>query len=216
MSTTAEFAYHSIRKKLFQGGLVSGQRVSQVQIARELGCSTVPVVEALRRLESDGLLIKEPRKMAKVRVLVAAEVKGLYLLRQALEMTAIELCIQAIEDQEIEQLEQLEQQFEQAAADRDVTRATQFDMEIHRFIVRCARCPLFQEELDRLMLIERTVPGEPLEENRWKRYGQSHRRIIEAIVDRDQEVGQVLMKKHIQNGYEETLERIRRSSRMPD
>jgi len=216
MSTTAEFAYRSIRENLLRGNFSPGQRVSQVRIASELKCSTVPVVEALRRLESDGLLTKEPRKMAKVRVLLTTEVKGLYLLRQALEVTAVQLCTQAIEDQEVEQLQQLEQQFEQAVANRDHTSATQLDIEIHWLIVQCARCPLFQEELNRLTLIERTVPGEPLEENIWKRYGQSHRRIIEAIADRDSDVAQVLMKKHIQNGYEETLQRIRKDSGATD
>ena len=64
MSTTAEHAYQSLRRMVVKGELAAGQRVSQLRVARQLGCSTVPVVEALRRLESEGVLVKEPRKMA--------------------------------------------------------------------------------------------------------------------------------------------------------
>ena len=233
MTTTAELAYRSVRQMLFDGHLQAGQRVSQQRLARKLNCSKAPIVEALRRLESDGLLVKEGRKMAKVRVLLASEIKGLYLLRQSLEMTAIQLCTEAIDDQEIRQLLQLEQKFEAAAANRELRQATQLDMEIHRFIVRCARCPLFQQELDRLMVIERTIPGDIADErewekyldstmaspgisesessgdSNWKKYGQSHKSLITAIADRDSELAQMLMKKHIQNGYKETLERLR-------
>ena len=46
--------------------------------------STVPVVEAMRRLESEGLLVKQARKMAKVRELSATDPEGLYLLREGL------------------------------------------------------------------------------------------------------------------------------------
>ena len=207
MSTTAEFAYRSLRKMVLNGELAPGQRVSQLRIARELRCSTVPVVEALRRLESEGLFVKDPRKMARVRVIVAAEVEGLFLIRQALEMASARLCAQRIEDEGIEQLKTLAEKFEHAAAGQDSRLADQLDMEIHLAIVRFARCPLLEQELDRLHLIERTVPGGLTSPVDWNTYRTSHNALIQAIAHRDPEAAEYLMKKHIDVGFRQMLDR---------
>lgn len=206
MSTTAEHAYRSLRRMVVQGELVAGQRVSQLCVARQLGCSTVPVVEALRRLESEGVLVKEPRKMARVRTLDPDELEGLYLARQALEMVAARLCAQRINEEDIEPLQQLMNRLEVAAEDRDYVTADQLDMELHHYIVRCARCPLVEQELGRLMLIERTVRSPFPASFDWKLYYTSHNAIVHAIAHRDPESAEYLMKKHIQVGYEQSLD----------
>jgi len=206
--STADFAYQSIRKMLSVGQLSAGQRVSQLRIAKELRCSTMPVVEALRRLESEGLLVKEPRKMARVRVLVAEELEGLYLTRQALEMAAARMCAQRIEDAEIGHLMELGTSFEGAAAQRDNTACDALDIEIHHFIVHCARCPIVETELSRLMLIERTVPGNALPRD-WERYRVSHNALIQAIGHHDPDAAEYLMKRHIEVGFADMLQRVR-------
>ncbi len=212
MSTTAEHAYRSLRRMVIKGELAAGERVSQLRIARQLGCSTVPVVEALRRLESDGVLVKEPRKMARVRVIESDELEGLYLARQALEMVAARLCAQRIKDDELEPLEQLVDRLEVAAENHDFVAADQLDMEIHHYIVRCARCPLVEQELSRLMLIERTIPSPYPASFDWGRYYASHNAIMHAIAHHDPDSAEYLMKKHIQVGYEESLGSARQQS----
>ena len=215
MSTTAEHAYRSLRGMVIKGELAAGQRVSQLRVARQLGCSTVPVVEALRRLESEGVLVKEPRKMARVRVLDQDELEGLYLARQALEMVAARLCAQRINDEEIEVLRQLVHRLEQAAGERDFVSCDQLDMELHHEIIRCARCPLVEQELHRLMLIERTVPAtSPGPTFDWSHYYTAHQAIVHAIAHHDPDSAEYLMKKHVQNGYEELMagRSIRQSS----
>lgn len=213
MSTTAELAYRSLRKMVLDGELVPGQRVSQLQIARVLRCSTVPVVEALRRLESEGLLTKQPRKMARVRVLVAAEVEGLFLMRQALEMASARLCAQRIEDAEVQELLELAAQFESAAGECNSQESDRLDMEIHRAIVHFAKCPLLEQELDRLHLIERTVPGGLSSPVDWDAYRASHNALIQAIRHRDPDSAEYLMKKHIAVGFQQTLERAHLENR---
>jgi DNA-binding GntR family transcriptional regulator len=205
MSTTAEHAYRSLRKMVVKGELSAGQRVSQVRIARQLGCSTVPVVEALRRLESEGVLVKEPRKMARVRVLDPDELEGLYLARQALEMVAAKLCAKRIKEEEIEPLKQLVARLEVAAEKRDFAECDHLDMELHHYIVRCANCPLVEQELSRLMLIERTIPSPYPESFDCGRYYASHNAIVHAIAHHDADSAEYLMKKHIEVGYEESL-----------
>ncbi|MBC8354550.1 MAG: GntR family transcriptional regulator, partial [Planctomycetes bacterium] len=53
--TAADVAYRGIHQMLASGQLLPGQRLSQSRLARQLQCSPMPVVEAMRRLESEGL-----------------------------------------------------------------------------------------------------------------------------------------------------------------
>jgi len=206
MSTTAEYAYHQVRRMVLEGELAGGDKVSQLRIARQLECSTVPVVEALRRLESEGLLVKVPRKMARVRVLGVADLEGLFLIRQALEIASARLCSQRIGADECQTLKSLGTQFEEAACRRDVRMSDSLDMDIHRTISRFAKCSLLGQEFERLHLIERTVPSSPID---WDAYRKSHNALIEAIVDHDPDMAEYLMKKHIEIGFQQTLERAK-------
>ncbi len=87
-------------------------------------------------------MTKEPRKIARVRVLEPEDVEGLYLVRQALEMVAARLCAKRIKDEEIEPLKQLIEPLKQLierleveAGKRDLAACDQLDIEIHRHIV---------------------------------------------------------------------------------
>ncbi|MDA0660537.1 MAG: GntR family transcriptional regulator [Planctomycetota bacterium] len=206
-TTTAEFAYQSLRQMLWSRDLVPGQMVSQARIARQLRCSTVPVVEALRRLESEGILMKQPRKIARVRVLLAAELEGLFLVRQSLEMVAGKLCARRRTESVIAELVDVEKRFQEAAAANDNALSDRLDLEFHLLIVRGAHCPLLEQELNRLLLIERTVPGSIIAPAEWEVYARSHEGIVKAIVAGDEDLTELLLKRHIQVGYKQTLER---------
>jgi DNA-binding transcriptional MocR family regulator len=60
-ASASDVAYDGIRNMLTSGELSPGQRLSQIRLARQLQCSPMPVVEAMRRL-SDSL-DKPNRKM---------------------------------------------------------------------------------------------------------------------------------------------------------
>ena len=205
-TTTSTHAYQGIRQMLTRGELAPGQRVSQSKLARQLGCSTVPVVEAMRRLESEGLLVKQPRKMAKVRELSSADLEGLYLLREGLEAVTSRLCAMRISDEQIRRLQELASAYETGWEQNQ--REHESDIAIHRHIAECAGCPLLVAELERLMLIERTAGR--MMQNSKRQAGQAyvHRAVVQAIADGDADSAEYLMKKHIQNGYEEAMREL--------
>ena len=200
-ASASDVAYDGIRNMLTRGELSPGQRLSQSRLARQLQCSPMPVVEAMRRLESEGLLVKQARKQARVRELSHDDVEGLYLLREAIESVTARLAAQRITLEESRVLQELAQAYEHAwETDHQEAEA---DVAIHRHIAECARCPLLTGELDRFLLLERTAgrslksqcgrPGHP----------HIHRALVLAIVDHDPDSAEYLMKKHIQYGYEE-------------
>ena len=135
-SSTSDQAYQGIRQTFVRGEFQPGQRVSQGKLARQLGCSTVPVVEAMRRLESEGLLVKQARKMAKVRELSATDLEGLYLLREGLEAITARLSAQRITNEQTAELRELSQAYETTWQTEHLE--VDADIVIHRHIARCA------------------------------------------------------------------------------
>lgn len=116
-ASASDVAYDGIRNMLTRGELSPGQRLSQSRLARQLQCSPMPVVEAMRRLESEGLLVKQARKQARVRELSHDDVEGLYLLREAIESVTARLAPQRIALEESRVLQELAQAYENAWED---------------------------------------------------------------------------------------------------
>src|SRR6195256_4185990 len=90
-STLAHAAYGVVRRRILRGQLSLGQAVSRRKLAAELGMSFLPVSEALLRLEFEGLLESRPRAGTRVRIPSREDVRGHYIVREALEAQAARL-----------------------------------------------------------------------------------------------------------------------------
>src|SRR2546428_9132914 len=84
-------AYTAVREEILRGQLRPGTALSRRRLARDLGMSVVPVAEALRRLEDDGLVESRPRAGTRVRVPSEKDIRELYELREALESQSARL-----------------------------------------------------------------------------------------------------------------------------
>jgi DNA-binding GntR family transcriptional regulator len=84
-----ELTYRSIKEKLLDGTLSEGMRLTEEQLANQLGISKSPVREALNRLEAEGLICIESRRGTYVREFSMKEVRDLYELRELLELHSI-------------------------------------------------------------------------------------------------------------------------------
>jgi DNA-binding GntR family transcriptional regulator len=78
-----------LRDAILQGRVKSGDWIRQEAVARELGTSRIPVREALRQLESEGLVSLVPHTGARVATRDFAEYTELYKIRERLEPLAI-------------------------------------------------------------------------------------------------------------------------------
>jgi DNA-binding GntR family transcriptional regulator len=92
MESLSERAYESIRDNILRGRYALGAALSRRQLAKELRMSFLPVSEAVRRLEIDGLLESKPRAGTRVRIPTRQDILERYALREALETQAARLC----------------------------------------------------------------------------------------------------------------------------
>jgi DNA-binding GntR family transcriptional regulator len=104
----------TIRARILSGELVSGERLRQESLATEFGVSRTPVREALRQLQSGGLVIVQPNRGAIVHGPSPGEIRDAYAVRGELEGFAAELAVTHIRDGQLELLRDAERLFRRA------------------------------------------------------------------------------------------------------
>jgi DNA-binding GntR family transcriptional regulator len=83
--TLEELAYRHLRQALVEGRLAPGERIVAGAVAQAAGISRIPVLQALRRLESEGFVRINPHKDVVVAGLSPGEFRERFLLMAALE-----------------------------------------------------------------------------------------------------------------------------------
>jgi GntR family transcriptional regulator, rspAB operon transcriptional repressor len=92
-----DYACSRIRDSILQGKLPPGTPLSRRRLAEELTISTVPVTQALQRLESEGLVECRAQAGTRVKIATAQEIHGNYVLREALETHSARLFAESAE-----------------------------------------------------------------------------------------------------------------------
>ncbi|WP_448002158.1 GntR family transcriptional regulator [Agromyces bauzanensis] len=94
-----------LREAINEGKFAPGAAVRQEAVAKELGVSRIPVREALRRLESEGLVVTRPNSGARVAFLDFEEYADIYKMRERLEPLALSESIPRLTSSQIEDIE---------------------------------------------------------------------------------------------------------------
>lgn len=94
----------TIQARILSGEIAPDARLRQETVAAEFGVSRTPVREALRKLQSAGVVVLEPRRGAIVRQVSPRDVREAYLVRAELEGLAAELATPVLDDEELDRL----------------------------------------------------------------------------------------------------------------
>src|SRR4051795_9676849 len=92
--TKSDLAYTRVRGLILSGQLAPGAVLPQAALAQQIGISTTPLREALRRLKQEGLVELDAHRDARVRPLDATEARDLLELRRSLDPLAASLAAQ--------------------------------------------------------------------------------------------------------------------------
>ncbi|MEV6867360.1 GntR family transcriptional regulator [Streptosporangium subroseum] len=133
------FATRVLRDKIVEGTLHPGQRIHQEAIAEQLGLSRIPVRDALRQLESEGLVRLAPNSPARVAELDLAEFTEIYEMRERLEPLAVERSAANLTTQQLREIHQLSEQIENSWDDSE--RVLKLDRDFHLASMQAARMP---------------------------------------------------------------------------
>jgi DNA-binding GntR family transcriptional regulator len=108
-----------IRDLILKGHLKPGDRLGQEELAETFGVSTMPVREALRQLQAEGLVVFRPRRGATVATLSVSEYEEIYHIREALETLACHWAAEDLDRIQIDRLKLLLEKLEAAEANSD-------------------------------------------------------------------------------------------------
>lgn len=200
-------AYQRIIADIRTGALRPGERVTETDLAARLGISRTPVREALRQLESDGLVCHTPRIGTTIRQLDYAEISELYDMRAVLESTAARFAARAASDVELDELQAIHAAMLSAdTADALYRHNQQFHNALHdaarnRFLVRSVAA------IQKTLLI--LGPSTLQEDERAEAALNEHGAVLKALAERDAEAAEAAMRRHIQAAHRARLRQYR-------
>lgn len=113
----SELILDGVRQLILRGDLKPGERIRQEALASEYGVSRIPVREALRQLENEGLVSLVPHSGARVARVDLNECVELYRLREAVEPIVIEASVPNLTQEQIADLRQRMRAIEDTAGD---------------------------------------------------------------------------------------------------
>jgi len=118
-----------LRTAILDGSIAPGTRIRQEEIAERLGASRLPVREALRMLELEGLTELEVNKGARVPRLDPEEFAVVYQMRERLEPLALIESMPHLGDADLDALDDIQNRI--AASDGDIVEFLTLDREFH-------------------------------------------------------------------------------------
>ena len=127
--------YRALRERILSNEILSGTRLVLRQLANEYDTSDIPVREALRMLERDGLVEMVPYRGARVTTLTAREIEETYFIRGHLESIATGLAAERITDAELHVLDGLMMRMRAAVEAGDGPGFSDLNREFHATIV---------------------------------------------------------------------------------
>ena len=118
----------NLRRSILSGELSPGTRIMQEEIAASLGSSRLPVREALRIVEAEGLIVLKSNSGAWVSKMDMAECEGIYKIRERVEPLALAESIPNLTPTAVARLEKIQEEIEESW---DVDRFLSLDRELH-------------------------------------------------------------------------------------
>ncbi|MGE5373080.1 MAG: GntR family transcriptional regulator [Solirubrobacterales bacterium] len=204
-----EVVFEALREAIMSGALPPGERMMEVQLAEELGVSRTPVREAIRKLELEGFVVMIPRKGAYVAGISLKDVADVFEIRTALEALAAGLAAERITDEELEEMERIVVLKSEAIKNNDLELLIETDTQFHEVLYRASRNEkLFQiinnlrEQIQRFRTTSLASPG------RMRLALEEHKKIIEALSERNISLAQQLAQDHIENAENSMLEAL--------
>ena len=199
-------AYQKLREALKSGALKPGDRIMEVPIAKQLNVSRTPVRDAIRRLESEGLLEHEPRAGLVVASLDRRAVSELYEMREVLEGTAARLFTRHASDMEVEHLVELVEVEKELKSGEELAAHNQ---RIHVHIHRGAHNRYLEKALQAvnssLWLLGQS---QMLLQHRAKSALSEHAELAQAIQKRDADLAESVARKHVRSAQAERMRNL--------
>jgi DNA-binding GntR family transcriptional regulator len=187
-----------LRAAIYDGRLPCGMAIRQQELATLFGVSRMPVREALRQLETQGLLQVTQHKGAVVAPLINHDSAETYALRMLLECEALRLSVPLLEDSDFDLAQGCIERLEQTS---DYVEISQLNRAFHRALYAHAGNSRLLRLVDEGLIEEERFLRFNLEAMGLRKVAQDdHRQLLQAARQRDVPLAIELLREHLQRG----------------
>lgn len=199
--TASDRVLYEIQRAIVEGTIPAGSKISEPELARRFDVSRAPLREALARLERCHLIERIPNAGARVVTLTPQGLISLYQIREELEGLACRLAAEQMPEAEIDELAKL---LDQHLSTQRVREGESYyqeagDLDFHYRVILGSKNPylinMLCDELYYLVRMYRVQMG--MNGPRVSRAFDEHKAILTAIANRDGELADLLMRRHI-------------------
>lgn len=204
-ASLSDRVFEQIKSAIVDGELPQGTKLTEDDLAQRYGVSRGPLREAIRKLESLQLIVRIPRSGMHVVRVTRQMMRELYEVREVLEGLAARVAAESMPEHEINELHALLNRHEtHIRQHRGKTYLLEEgDLDFHIRIARASRnewlSDLLGSKIYQLLRMCRQrsskAPDRPL------RALEEHRRVLEAIENRDPQLAELLMRRHINGSW---------------
>ena len=208
--TSAYDAFLTLRDDIIEGRRAPGQRLVRRALASELGMSPIPVMEALLRLEQEGLVESAPMYGARVREITIQGLTNEQAYREAIECQTARYCAESANRKQIEDLYEKAEPLDllMASGDSNSREGRRRHLEFHLTIARYSGYPLLEKRLEtagflelmRVNWVNAVVFSVPAG---W------HKQLVDAISTGDAAVAEAKMRQHVRYNVERQIEALK-------
>ncbi len=195
----SDFAYQELRRRILDDKIPPGTRLLLRPLAEELGLSVMPVRDALRMLEGDGLVTLESHRGATVTQISKEAILQTIGMRMWMEVLAVREATPRHTAASLKRVTRILDEAEKAMARGDGVAYTQANRQLHEAIEAPAPEPIHQLVRDlweRLWQTRRRTALFVALPGRMPEAQAEHRRIVDAVVSGDAEAAGVAMQRH--------------------
>ncbi len=198
--TGREYALRNLKENIIHLELEPGSKISENEIASLLGLSRTPVREALIELSKVSIVEIYPQKGSNIALIDYTQVEEAHFMRQVLESAAVKLCCEQATKKDVEALrENVKLQEFHLQNNSDNSELLKLDNLFHQLIFDIVKKPQvhtlirnFSIHLDRMRCIT-------LKDISAQRVVDDHKKILEAVENKDCTAAQNIMQQHISN-----------------
>lgn len=185
---------------ILSGQVERGSRLRQDALAEQFRTSITPVREALRVLESEGLVVAEPHRGVRVAAVDPARVETIYVLRRLAEAHAMERATDRLSPRDLREAARLAEDLERAAAQGDSQAVRELNRAFHFYFYERCGLPGLTEHIANLW---NAFPWDLVlnAQERVDASAEEHRAILEAVSTGDPGAAAAATTDHIRAGY---------------
>jgi DNA-binding GntR family transcriptional regulator len=200
--TLSDQAHSALRQMIVDGRLSAGERITERALGDLLGVSPTPIREALRRLEQERLIERPDKRNVRVAAPGLEDLRKLNLIQAALRGVAARLAAEQGTDEELAAILVAQQRSQDPVRRSKASPTAQVATTrgLHELIDRAAHSDLLSDMIGTTTafdLAERVRVAESLRQNYPSTGIDEHAKIVDALVARDGERAEQLMRAHL-------------------